>query len=347
MLLFAPVVEQYADFAAYSAADSPCFEGWAHGVVGDPQVQEWITRLPPIKQQPNLVFAAARWHGVPAPGPYARLRDALLHDDGTIVATIMARSTQTNEVGRLATLAPLFGRIATRYDAPLALVELGPSAGLCLFPDRYTHVYVPRDDPAGDVVRWTPGRAGPELTCRVRGPLPVRAERAATTRLDVAWRAGLDVRPLDVTDDDAMTWLEYLIWPEQDDRRERFRAAVAIARAEPPRIVAGDLLTDLDPLIEEAASYGRPVVYHSAVLAYLPEEDRGTFTAAMSQRVRDGRCSWVSYEGKNILPDLTRRARVPEPRQASFVLALDGVPVAWAHGHGRSMAWFGERKPAE
>ena len=57
------------------------------------------------------MFAAARWHGVPAPGPYAGLRDALLGDDGTIRATIMTRSTQTNEVGRLATLLPAFASV--------------------------------------------------------------------------------------------------------------------------------------------------------------------------------------------------------------------------------------------
>ena len=77
----------------------------------------WVDQLPGLKKQPNLVFAAARWHGVPAPGPYAGLRDALLGDDGPIRATIMARSTQTNEVGRLATLLPAFalgGRRAGR-----------------------------------------------------------------------------------------------------------------------------------------------------------------------------------------------------------------------------------------
>ena len=59
----------------------------------------WLGRLPRRKRQPNIVFAAARWHGVPAPGPYDGLRDALPSDDGRIVATIRSRSTQTNEWG--------------------------------------------------------------------------------------------------------------------------------------------------------------------------------------------------------------------------------------------------------
>ena len=78
----------------------------------------WIESLPGLKRQPNLVFAAARWHGVPAPGPYDGLRDALLADDGVIRATIMARATQTNEVGRLATLLPAFACWPTAGRSP-------------------------------------------------------------------------------------------------------------------------------------------------------------------------------------------------------------------------------------
>ena len=107
MELYTDVVRQYDDFARY-AGDSPCFQEWAEAVADDAEVLAWIGGLPPVKQQPNLVFAAARWHGVPAPGPYEGLRQALLDDDGTIRATILARATQTNEVGRLATLVPWF-----------------------------------------------------------------------------------------------------------------------------------------------------------------------------------------------------------------------------------------------
>ena len=112
MDLLEPVQEQYRNFVPFADGYSPCFADWAAGVVDDPPVMEWIASLPQIKQQPNLVFAAARWHGVPAPGPYDGLRAALLGDDGTIRATIMARATQTNEAGRLATLVPAFAALA-------------------------------------------------------------------------------------------------------------------------------------------------------------------------------------------------------------------------------------------
>ena len=74
---------QYADFAGHCEGESPCFVEWGRGVAADPEVLAWIDKLPGLKKQPNLVFAAARWHGVTAPGPYAGLRAALLGDDGT------------------------------------------------------------------------------------------------------------------------------------------------------------------------------------------------------------------------------------------------------------------------
>ncbi len=326
MELFADVGTQYGDFAA-SAADSPCFEAWARAVLDDPEVLAWIATLPGIKQQPNLVFAAARWHGVPAPGPYSGLRDALLADDstgGTIRATIMARATQTNEVGRLATLVPALTQAAA--GRPLALLEVGASAGLCLYPDRWSYAWPP--------VGSLPG-PGPELRCAVTGPMPVPAVLP-----DVAWRGGLDLHPLSVTDADQMAWLANLVWPEQDARRARLRQAVAIAAAEPPRLVQGDLLADLPALVDEASAYGEVVVFHSAVLAYVDEPGRRRFEALMAGLVAEGRCHWVSNEGRRVHPSVTETATGEPPGRTAFVLGLDGRAVAWTHPHGASMRWL-------
>ena len=253
-----PVKQLYEYFA--EGGDSPCFLEWALGVAGDPEVREWIETLPEDKQQPNLVFAAARWHGVPAPGPYAGLRTALLSDDGTIRATILARATQTNEAGRLATLVPAFAMVAD--GDPIALLEVGASAGLCLYPDRWGYEWV-----TDDGVR-TAGPAAPTLRCTVRGAGPLPS--APPT---VAWRGGIDLHPLDVTDADQMAWLSMLVWPEHDDRREQLGRAIEIARTDPPEIVAGDLFDELPGQVERASQHGRVVVFHSAVIAYL--EDAG------------------------------------------------------------------------
>lgn len=333
MKLFADVADQYAEFAEH-AKDSPCFEEWARCVADDRELQTWIARLEPIKQQPNLVFAAARWHGVEAPGPYAGLRDALLDDDGSITATIAARSTQTNEVGRLATLAPVFARVAEESGRPLALLEAGASAGLCLYPDRYTYSY--RVGAEAQERRWTPGEAGPVLTCRAKGEFSVPA-----TGFEVAWRGGLDLEPLDVHDEDAMAWLENLVWPEQDERRERLRAAIDIARAEGVRVRRGDILTDLPEMAAEAAEHGEVVVFHTAVIAYLEPADRERFEHLMRELVGRGACRWVSNEDKKVFPRIAADGPAIPEDHPTFVLGLDGRELAWTHGHGRSLTWHG------
>jgi hypothetical protein len=326
--IFQPVAESYAAFAA-EAVDSPCFRAWAEAVVDDPEVQARIATLPEVKQQANLVFAAARWHGVPAPGPYAGLRAALLEDWETLEPTILSRSTQTNEVGRLATLVPVLSSL----EGPLALIEVGASAGLCLYPDRWGYAWT---FPDGRVAT-----AGPEprLPCAVTGDPPLPSEAP-----QVAWRAGVDLNPLDVTDPDAMAWLQLLVWPEQAERRERLAAAVEVARAEPPYLRRGDLLAELTALLDEVPSGTTPVVFHSAVIAYLDPAGRERFHDLMTGLVADRRCVWVSNEGPRVLPRVAATGPLPEPGPW-FVLAVDGRSVAHAHGHGRSLRWLDGQRP--
>ncbi|MGK2875315.1 MAG: DUF2332 domain-containing protein [Nocardioides sp.] len=320
---YADVAESYRNFAAYAVSDSETFAAWATHVADDDAAREWIASLPAVKQQPNLVFAAARWHGVPAPGPYDRFRDRLLTDDGSLRATILARATQTNEVGRLATLLPAFGGI----DGPLALLEVGASAGLCLYPDRWGYAW---ETPRGTV------RLGgdPALRCRVVGPAPL-----PTTLPKVTWRGGIDLNPLDVTNTDQMSWLEQLIWPEQTSRKATLAQAVAIARSEPPELLRGDLLTELPALVERAAKFGTVVVFHSAVIAYLEPADRIRFDDMMRDLVTAGACRWISNEGKNVLPSITATGPVIPAEDQTFVLGVDGQMVAQTHGHGLSLRW--------
>jgi len=322
---YAEVKAQYLEFARH-AEDSPCFEDWSLGVAGDPEVLAWIDDLPGIKKQPNIVYAAARWHGVAAPGPYSGLRDALLADDGSIRATILERSTQTNEVGRLATLLPAFTALVPA--GPVALVEAGASAGLNLFPDRWGYAW---STPDGLVELGAP----PRLPAEVTGPAPL-----PTALPDVAWRGGVDLNPLDVSDPDAMAWLENLVWPEQDDRRARLRQAVAVAAADPPRLVRGDLVEELPALVAEAGRRGTVVVFHSAVAAYLPLEHRARMQELLLGLVADGACHWVSNEAPNVFPDITATAPDRDFGAHHFVLGVDGRMVARTHGHGRYVHWI-------
>jgi hypothetical protein len=191
---------EYRVFAAAEArGESPCYEEWAAGVAADPELIARLDELPPAKRQPNLLFAAARHQGVP-PGSFARFRAEVLAAWPAIRAVILARRTQTNEPLRCAPLLPLLAAL----PQPLALLEVGASAGLCLYPDRFSYQY-------GSLARLDPP-AGPGaalLRCAVAGPVPVPAAVP-----EVCWRAGIDLNPLDVADAGAVRWLETLIWPE-------------------------------------------------------------------------------------------------------------------------------------
>lgn len=323
MELDGDIADRYRDFAAYADGDSDCFVDWANGVAEDPDVHAWLAGLPRLKQQPNLVFAAARWHGAAAPSGYAELKRKLVDDEVAIKATIAQRATQTNEVGRLASLVPVFAQVAAGAG-PLSLVEVGASAGLCLYPDRYDYAW----PPVGELT----GSGGPVLTAETTGDLPVPSGHP-----EIAWRGGADLNPLDVRDNDAMAWLANLVWPEQQERRDRLEEAVRIARAEPPIIRKGDLFDALPDLLAEAGRHGTPVVFHSAVIAYLEIEQRDRFHEHMADLVAAGECRWVSNEAPHVLPRITGDLTVPVGR---FVLALDGSPVALTHGHGHAIDWL-------
>ena len=321
-----PTAEEYRDFGTRQAGDSPCFTAWSLAVAEDPQVLALLEELPPDKRQPNLVFAAARWHGA-RPGPYAGLRSVLTGRWERVRATVLARSTQTNEPGRCATMLPVLAAL----PGPLALLEVGCSAGLCLYPDRYSY----RFSTDRTVVAVDPP-AGPSpvlLDCRIHGDAPLPSALP-----DVVWRGGIDLSPLDVRDADAVQWLQTLVWPEHDDRRTRLAAAVALARAEPPSLTRGDLFDELPRLVEQVPEEATLVVFHSAVAAYLSEPDRRRLVELLPRLPGH----WLSNEGPTVLPDLTPP---PPPTGAAggsdpFLMALDGRPVAWAHGHGRALHWI-------
>ena len=82
---------------------------------------------------------------------------------------------------------------------------------------------------------------------------------------------------LDVAKPDDVAWLEALIWPEQDFRRERLRRAIAVAREDPPLLVAGDLNEQLMSLAGQAPADAALVVFHSAVMGYLSADGRSRF----------------------------------------------------------------------
>jgi hypothetical protein len=317
----------YDDFGRRWAHDtSPLYEDWATGIAGDPEVLDILHPLPRAKQQPNLIFAAARWEGAPLV-PYRHWREWLREHRERVIATALARTTQTNEPGRCATLLPVLAHI----DGPVALLEVGTAAGLCLYPDRYSVDYA---TPAG-TLRLDPGD-GPS---RVRLACALDDAASVPARMpEVIWRRGIDLDPIDAADADAIDWLATLVWPgpAHDARIERLRAAAAVVAADPPPITRGDLLQLLREVAAESPPEATLVVFHSAVLLYLDTDQRRRFAdliAGLPGSV-GRRVVWLSNETKGTLAEID--AQVPHGADSShrFVQTVDGRAIAFAGQHG-------------
>jgi hypothetical protein len=308
------IAATYAEFAARDARGvSPLYERLSLAVSRDDELLALLGTLPPAKRQPNLLFGVVRLLGGPVDDP-AAFHDFTVTNWPAIEAEVRSRATQTNEVGRCAVLLPVLAAL----PQPLALLEVGTSGGLCLYPDRYAYRY------GGHRL----GGGAPVLDCALTGTAPPR-------RLpEVAWRAGLDLNPLDVTEPADVAWLDALIWPEHAHRRARLRAAIATAAADPPLLVRGDLVDDLPALAAQAPAGATLVVFHTSVLYQVPAARRTRF----AETVRGLPGHWVAVEA----PDVLGCARLPAPPDQMLhnVLTLDGVPLAWTRPHGQAMAWF-------
>ncbi|HJQ58215.1 MAG TPA: DUF2332 domain-containing protein [Vineibacter sp.] len=313
---------RYQDFAANEARGvSPTYERLALAVAGSHELLSFIASLSADRRQPNLFLAAVRHlSGVPRDGD--QLTEIVRLDHARLRAEMLTRTTQTNEPARCAVLLPLLARL----PQPLALLEVGASAGLCLQPDRYGYAYggLRLEPTCRDAVPH------PVFGCETSGPVPV-----PTAMPTIVWRLGLDLNPLDVREPADVGWLESLVWPDQPVRAEGLRAAITIAQRTPPTVVKGDLLNDLESLMARAPAAATLVVFHTAVLGYVAAQaDRDRF----ADTVRASRAVWISNEAPNVFPAIAGAA--PPPPRGRFLLAIDGQPVAWTGPHGQSIDWF-------
>jgi hypothetical protein len=316
---------RFADVECQGYSDA--YYRLALAVSEDDDVVNFIAEMPVT--QPNLFFAAVQLltgpEGMPRTG--GELRSFLGRHGRQVGAVMRSRRTQTNEVGRCAVLLPALP------PGPLALIEVGASAGLCLLLDQFHY----------DFGTTSLGAAASRVhvQCALAGPAPLPS---ALPR--IAWRRGLDLHPIDVRDEEAVRWLLACVWPDHHARRQRLRGAIALARAQPPRIMAGDLVDDLPALLAEAPHDAQLVVFHSAVLTYVSPDRRGAFAGVLAAASMQRDVVWVSNEVPGIIPEIAAlapplvtgrfllgRTRFAKARRRDELLAL-------THPHGADLTWL-------
>jgi hypothetical protein len=213
-------------------------------------------------QAPELAAFYPSAGGTADPGPgSARAWTALrrvLAEQRDAVRGWLDRPPQTNEVGRSAALLGGLRHLAAQAPLAVALVEIGSSAGLNLRADhfRVTGEAGQFGDPSSPVV----------LTGAWRGQAPPAA------RVEVAGRTGGDRDPIDPATPQGRLTLTAYVWPDQRDRLERLRGALA---------VAADIPADLrrerasDTLARTSLADGSwTVLWHSIVRQYLDDQQR-------------------------------------------------------------------------
>ncbi len=313
----------YRRFAEVEArGSSQTYERLCLAISEHAGVLAFLRTVPPLKRQPNLLLGALRLLGADVGDPMAALDFAIEHSED-LRAVMLARSTQTNEPARCAVLLPALALL----PEPLAILEVGASAGLCLQYEKYSYAYLGED---GGSVRV--GEGALTLPCLVEGVSP--PERVP----QIAARLGLDANPLDASDPDVARWLECLVWPEHTERAERLGAALTVAASDPPVVVRGLAPRDLPTAVEHLradAPDATLVVVHSAMVAYLDRPHR----AALARACRAAGARRLGLEGAQVTADLG----VPVPAGdfgGRFLLTLDDVVLGHADPHGRELAWL-------
>ena len=315
------LVTRYKRFAAEEArGESGRYELLARQVAVNDVVLDFLLTLPVAKRQPNLLLAALQYLGHDARSG-ADIERVVRESGGALASCMLSRATQTNEPARCAAFLPLLCTLRQ----PLALLEVGASAGLCLLPDRYRYAYgTALLEPESSAME------SPLFRCEATPNTPIPARLP-----DVVWRAGIDLSPVDLSDASARAWLRALVWPDQPARLRRLEQAIALARADPPHIVRGDLVDRLHEVAAGAPPGATLVVFHTSTLFYVAPARRDEFRAAVAGLPGH----WISNEARPVFPEVA----VPDgdPRLRSrFVLALDGQAVARTGPHGQSIDWL-------
>ncbi|HWK78233.1 MULTISPECIES: DUF2332 domain-containing protein [unclassified Microbacterium] len=317
------VRERYERFAREEAPGrSELYEEWAQGAASDPEVRRVLARIPEAHRQPPLVFAVTRTLGAPLEG-FSTWRAFLLAHEDAVVAECAARSVQTNEPLRLAPLLPVLSEI----DGPIALLEIGASGGLCLYPDRYSYRFVGEDGALRSSLDPADGPSAVVLTSEVRGAMP------AVSMPEIVWRAGIDLAPLDARSPRDRAWLQGLVWPGERGREERIAAALDVVAADPPRMTQGDALDLVAEVAASAPRHATLVITTPGVLAHIPRAAR----LALIDRVRALPARWITIDA----PTLHEAWEPPVDAAAwpGFVVALDGDVRASADPLGRWWEW--------
>ncbi|GAA3741204.1 DUF2332 domain-containing protein [Plantactinospora mayteni] len=345
------VLSEHFAAAPATFTTSPLYRALCPVVAGDRSTLELLTGRRPGQQASYLFFGAAHYlllAGVAHPlrdfypslvgssaaepadaGPV--LRDFCRRYRTELGELVRTRLVQTNVVRRAVALRYALWAIGQRCADPVHLVEVGSSAGIHLHVDRYRYllgdrVFGPADATVSLDSRWLGRTPPPDLD-----DVPL-----------IASRTGVDLNPVDVTDERARRWLRALVWPENQDAATLLHAALDAVATEPPAVVAGDAVRVCRDL-GRGLPPGEPrVVFHAATRMHVPADRRVAFDRAIDS-IGDGGPLYHVWQEP---PSAPHGGHAADPRGELAMHGPDGVvvPLLRVDGHLR---WLGPLDPAD
>lgn len=298
----------------------PVYDRICEGVSGDDELLDLMSHAPPGQRRPNLLLALVHdlllsgvehplsdWYPTvsgrpPAHGdPFPPFADLVLAHRDDLIEGLETRSTQTNEVNRSCLWRVALTELGALGTEHVALVEIGASAGLNLFPDRHHYRY---DDAHGSLALGPPD-AGAALECALIGDhTPMALREKPLPR--IVHRAGIDLDPIDPTDPEATRWLRACLWPEQPERIARFDAALMVAAEDAGRrpsqlVTRADAVDGLPTALGGCPEDATVVVINSWVLTYLPRRRRAALAEAMQREAARRDLIWLCVEAPGVV----------------------------------------------
>lgn len=238
---------------------------------------------------------------------------------------------QTNEAGRAASIMAGLFWLAQRVRAPrFDLFEIGASAGVNTMIDRY--FFRLGDTEVGPA--QSPMRIVPEW----RGaPPPAPPADFAITGVK-----GCDIAPINLADPEAALRLKAYVWPDAGERMARIDAAIALAGAQPPDLVAadaGDFAAEMLARPQQLCT--ALVMFHSIMWQYLPDATQrriaALFEAAGAQATPDTPLGWIALETDPATFRHELRVRLWDGEAHHGEEQL----LSHAHPHGAWVEWLG------
>ena len=340
--------EQFRRFSATARADqAPLYENLAGRIAQDEELLELAASARPGQPIAYLFFDAihflmlsgsrhdlARYYpsvtenALPAAFVFPVFRDFCQENGDQIRALLAVHGNQTNEVGRMAALLPGLSEAAKRGGRrPVGLVEVGPSAGLNLCLDRYFFDY--------GRVAWGDSSSPVRIVCELEDDNVPPLEAGVP---EIAYRVGLDIEPIELTDDDAARWMLSSTWPDHRDLSQMQRHAIEVLRRDPPRLIQGDAVDGLPEVLAGVPRDLTLIVYQSFMIHHLSPERRDEFMAMLAREGEKRPVHFISMYGAGIGGG-SRRARVDIHEWAGD--SYETRQLSEGHSHGRSLRWIG------